>query len=66
MSEETNVTDVESMFDEIREKRWQLFLWYHPYRNSMEYKMQNYLAEEITKSINKSILENLLSTRSSV
>ncbi len=58
MSEETNVTDVESMFDEIREKR--------SYRNSMEYKMQNYLAEELTKSINKSILENLLSTRSSV
>jgi hypothetical protein len=58
MGEETNVTDVESMFDEIREKR--------SYRNSMEYKMQNYLVEELTKSINKSILENLLSTRSSV
>ena len=31
MNEKTSVADVESMFDEIREKR--------SYRNSMEYKM---------------------------
>lgn len=58
MNEKTIITDVESMFDEIREKR--------SYRNSMEYKMQSYLAEELTKSINKKILETLLSTKSSV